>query len=60
MLEQREWCEQFVTYACWGTYQGPVHECRRCRRAYIWSGFESIKVGPCIAERWPCSGPGAR
>lgn len=54
MLEQREWCEDFDMI--WG-YGGPYYRCRRCGLVYQWSGFRSIKVGPCIADRWPCLEP---
>lgn len=57
MLEQRAWCADFDTVYGLGTDRGPHYVCRRCGRAYRWSGFRSLKVGPCIADRWPCLEP---
>lgn len=54
MLEQREWCEDFDTLLGYGTSRGEHYRCRRCGRVYRWGGFRSLKVGPCVAERWPC------
>lgn len=49
MLEQREWCEEFTLV----TFEyGFFEACKRCGRVYHKVGV--TKVGPCIAERWPC------
>ena len=57
MLEQREWCEDFETLLFGSTAMGGHYRCRRCGAIYRWSGFRSLKVGPCIADRWPCLEP---
>jgi hypothetical protein len=44
---QREWCEDLDRYVGWGTSSDVHYQCRRCGRVCRWSGFESIKVGPC-------------
>lgn len=49
-MEQREWCEDFDVLVAWGTTAGTHHRCRRCGAVYRWSGFVSIKVGPCRAS----------
>lgn len=54
MLEQREWCEDFDSLLGYFTDPNYHARCRRCGRVYRWSGFVSIKVGPCIADRYPC------
>jgi hypothetical protein len=54
MLEQRQWCEDIETLLGYDARPEPHSRCRRCGRVYRWSGFVSIKIGPCIAERWPC------
>lgn len=55
MHEQREWCEEFDTFWGYGADRGEHRRCRRCGLVYRWgSGLASVKVGPCIADRWPC------
>lgn len=53
-MEQREWCEEFDSMLVNGVDTGTLYACRRCGRMYRWSGFLSLKIGPCIADKWPC------
>jgi hypothetical protein len=54
MLEQRDWCEDLEMLPAYGTVRGLHCRCRRCGRVFRQYGFASLKIGPCIADRYPC------